>query len=124
MILCKDSSSRAARSARAAQIAERCNFSSPYKRPPRKRKAVALTGPRITTLIRRASVHPDDDCHLIRPVATSASDGRTSYPNAPTSCVMMVAISRTKPNRERIGAKISSCSRAYAVMPRGAAGSA
>jgi hypothetical protein len=34
------------------------------------------------------------------------------YPNAPTSCVTAVAISRTMPNSARIGAKISACSRA------------
>ena len=34
-----------------------------------------------------------------------------AYPNAPTSCVIAVAISRTMPNMRRIGAKISSFSR-------------
>jgi hypothetical protein len=48
---------------------------------------------------------------------------RTTYPNAPTSCVTAVAISRTIANSRRIGAKISSCSRAYAALRRSGAGS-
>jgi hypothetical protein len=41
-----------------------------------------------------------------------ATTDRAAYPNAPTSCVIAVAISRTIPNNRRTGAKISSCSRA------------
>ena len=37
--------------------------------------------------------------------------GGGAYPNAPTSCVTAVAISRTMANSRRMGAKISSCSR-------------
>jgi len=44
--------------------------------------------------------------------ATAYDRANGPYPNAPTSCVIAVAISRTISNKRRIGAKISSCSRA------------
>jgi hypothetical protein len=42
----------------------------------------------------------------------SMRSSRVFHPNAPTSCVIAVAISRTIANQRRIGAKISRCSRA------------
>jgi hypothetical protein len=51
-------------------------------------------------------------CFMFDSDLASNASVYTPYPNAPTSWVMAVAISRTKPNSRRIGAKISSCSRA------------
>src|ERR1700677_4704557 len=57
------------------------------------------------------------------PLAADVRGTPRRYPNAPTSWVIAVAISRTISNHRRIGAKISRCSRAYAAVERGAVGS-